>query len=234
MKCQWGSLCSCEWCRYSQHPRILLLPFPLHIQVPHPQPASVPPWFVTHGFRWDGVISEVGNKVLHLLCKRITVGEIKGIGALVSFTWKTVKSQRITLWYWISEIPYGFILLSSRDTLAWENWGWRVTDRGDLYTGGLGLAKKRKGCLSGRGRVAPQYRWRSSVSNIANWSGQGATGRGSCKADNYTATVEVTGLRDRRAGGRRGPGAAAGGQVLAGDAAGGARAPQSRVCASGM
>lgn len=95
-----------------------------------------------------------------------------------------------------------------------------MTDRGDLYTGGLGLAKKRKGCLSGRGGVAPQYRWRSSVSNIANWSGQGATGRGSCKADNYTATVEVTGLRDRRAGGRRGPGAAAGGQVLAGDAAG--------------
>lgn len=59
-------------------PADFLLPFPLTIQVPHPQPNSVPSWFVTHGFRWDGVISEVGNKVLHLLCKIITTGEIKG------------------------------------------------------------------------------------------------------------------------------------------------------------
>lgn len=163
MKHQWGSLCSCEWCRYSQHPQILLLPSPLHIQAPHPQPNSVPSWFVTHGFRWDGVISEAGNKVLHLLCKIITIGETKGIGALDAFTRKTVKSQRIPLWYWISEIPYGFILLSSGDTLAWENWGWRVASRGYLYTGGLGFAKKRKGCLSGRGR------WRISTGGEAQW-----------------------------------------------------------------
>lgn len=63
---------------------------------------------------------------------------------------------------------------------------------------------------------------------------EGCLGGGSCKMDNDTATVGAPGLRDRRARRRRGPGEEAGGRVLGVPPRGRARAPQSRVCASGM
>lgn len=57
--------------------------------------------------------------------------------------------------------------------------------------------------------------------------GSGVAGGGSCEVDNYTTTVEVTELRNGRAGRGRGR-AGAGDRYLAGGGA------QSRVCASGM
>lgn len=66
----------------------------------------------------------------------------------------------------------------------------------------------------------------------ADGSGQRGTGT-ALKMDNYTATVEVTGLRDRGRGGRRGREEEQGGRRV-GVRPREAPAPQSRVCASGM